>query len=339
MSALELWRAARDTLATGEHAALTVVSDHTRHSPGTRGARVLQTRALTLGTVGGGIMERKALERGQAALDAPEAFSPVAQTLYHRKDAPGARSGLICAGWQTNVCMLLRPERDLGAVSDAVTRLEEDRPGLLTYTPGVGLAVRDASPDPGAPVTRTVATLNGWRFEEQLMALKRVAIFGAGHCGLALSRQMSWLGYTVTILDDRADLPTLAQNTWARHRATGAPFEGLAAAVSHPEITSAVVMTADMPSDVAALDGVLREAFPFVGVMGAPAKLRAIQERLKKRGFDDDAIARVRGPVGVPIGSSTPPEIAVSVAAQLVGLHPELFPGAQVLHADAQAPV
>ena len=229
--------------------------------------------------------------------------------------------------------------RDLDAVEDAVAKLERDAPGLLTYTPGGGLSVVDAAPDPEAPVTRTIATGDGWRYEEQLMALKRVAIFGAGHCGLALSRQMSWLGYVVTVLDDRADVPTLGQNTFARHKVTAPTFEELAARVSHPELTSAVVMTADMPSDTSALDGVLRQPFPFVGVMGAPAKLHAICARLLDRGFDEDAIARVRGPVGLEIGSSTPPEIAVSVAAQLVGLHTELFPGAAVWPADAEAPV
>ncbi len=77
-------------------------------------------------------------------------------------------------------------------------------------------------------------------------------------------------------------------------------------------------MTSDFPSDVAALSGVVGRLFPFVGVMGSPVKLKAIFDRLREQGFTDDQLDRLQAPVGLPIGSSTPEEIAVSVAAQIL---------------------
>ncbi len=52
--------------------------------------------------------------------------------------------------------------------------------------------------------------------------------------------------------------------------------------------------------------------------MGSPAKLKAIFDRLREQGFTDEQLDRLQAPVGLPIGSSIPEEIAVSVAAQIL---------------------
>lgn len=326
MRKLEFWRAVHQELSGGRPAFLALVADHTRHSPGTRGAALMLTKAgQQVGTIGGGIMEKELLEQARAALSGDASFVPRARDLYHRRDAPGARSGLICAGRQTNVAFVARPDRDLEAVDEAVSRLEADRAGLLCFAPDRGLWLEEQGPSVELPPVRLIRG-DDWRYEEQLLALDRVVIFGGGHCGLALSRQMSWLGYVVTIADTRPEVSTLAENQWARHRIVRPDYAEVAGLVDHPEVSCAVVMTADFPSDVRALVGALRQPFPYLGLMGAPAKLRAIDQALRAEGFGEEALARLVAPVGLPIGSSTPEEIAVSVAAQLISLRPELFP-------------
>lgn len=347
MHALDFWRGVRDELRAGAPVFVALVADHTRHSPGTRGARLwLSASGVSAGTIGGGIMEQTLLSRGEAALKwlrageegggqeadalARLVASGEARDLHHRRKGAGERSGLICAGRQTNVAFVVRPERDLVVLDEAVACLDADEAAWLVWDSGAGrlsLASRGASPEQGSRAVRCVRREGEpWRYEEQLLTLRRVAIFGGGHCGLALSRQMASLGYVVTVADTRAEVPTFVGNEAARYRVVVSDYAQAAVEVSHPSWTCAVVMTADFPSDVQALLGAVSVPFAFVGLMGAPAKLRAIFAALGEAGVSESALSRVTAPVGLPIGSSTPAEIAVSVAAQLIQERPTLFP-------------
>lgn len=328
----EFWRQALERLTRGERVFVALVADHTKHSPGKRGAKLLLSEdGQQVGTIGGGVMEQRVLEAGQRLLASQtrdERGRPVAQTLYHRRQAPGAPSGLICAGQQTNVYGLLEPTRHLLALTLIMTRLDADEAGVLVWTHDGELELEHGQPHPEQAPVRLIGQPEGqWRYEEQLLNLNRAVIFGAGHCGLALSQQLSLLGFTVTIVDEREELPTLEQNTWAHERLVGDAFGALAKRVRHPELSWAIIMTADFPSDTRALFEALSLPFVFVGVMGAPAKLRAIREALAERGVSEEAIARIVSPVGLPISSATPAEIAVSVAAQILALRPERFSG------------
>lgn len=346
MHALDFWRGVRDELRAGASVFVALVADHTRHSPGTRGARLwLSQSGVSAGTIGGGIMEQALLSTGDAALrwlvsgdeegDSSERLAQLtvrgeARDLHHRRKGSGERSGLICAGRQTNVAFVARPERDLASLEEAVACLEADEAALLVWDSRAGrlsLEARGESPCRGARAVRCVRVEGEpWRYEEQLLTLRRVAIFGGGHCGLALSRQMASLGYVVTVADTRASVPTFVGNEAARYRVVVSDYAQAAAEVSHPGWTCAVVMTADFPSDVQALLGAVSVPFAFVGLMGAPAKLRAIFKALREAGVEEPSLSRVTAPVGLPIGSSTPAEIAVSVAAQLIQERPKLFP-------------
>lgn len=232
---------------------------------------------------------------------------------------------MICAGRQTNVSFVLDPTRDLPAIETAITLVEQDAAGILTYTQGTGLQVETTTITDFDVrlVNQTPLTV-----EIGLLKLDRVAIFGGGHCGLALSKQMALLGYTVHIADIRADVPTMLANDVA-HRVVVERFEDAAQHIPHAAMTPAIVMTADFPSDVAAIAGAFEHPFPFIGVMGARAKRVAILKALRQRGFSDLDIERLTMPVGLSIDSSTPAEIAVSVAAQLIAQKTALFPSRQ----------
>lgn len=323
MIAAEVWSAISERLSAGERVFVAVVADHTRHSPGTRGATLaLCGDGPPLGTIGGGGMEADVLKLGRERLEQRSTAVQVI-SLTHRKEARGARSGLICAGRQTNLYAVLDPERHAPALQEAVERIKADLDGVLSIGLDGYLSVLDEEARPERPPVRVLPD----RVELQLLRQDRVAIYGGGHCGLALSRQLAWLDYHVTVAEVRPDLFTLHANTFADRVVTGAAFADLAEQVRYPAVTCAVVMTSDLGSDVQALCGVLRQPFPFVGVMGAPAKLAQIRKQLSDQGFGDRDLARIVAPIGLPIGSSRPEEIAVSVAAQLLSLRPTLFPG------------
>ena len=79
---------------------LALVAENTRHSPGTVGARLLVAEnGETVGTIGGGVMERDLIARAAVPLR-DGGFLCELQTLHHRRAGEGERSGMICAGSQ-----------------------------------------------------------------------------------------------------------------------------------------------------------------------------------------------------------------------------------------------
>lgn len=359
---LTFWRSLRDVLSQGHPAFLALVVENTRHSPGTQGAKMwIASEGRQAGTIGGGRMEMRLIQEAREAL-ASGSFGAHFEILVHQKTTRGRPSGMICAGKQTNLYLLCDPLRDRLAIEEVIHRLETDQPGRFVITPE-GLQVKDeAAPDLRAPAITFSASAatsasasvfeptpdqpdgasspdgggegsdggnkgpQTWRYEEELLSRKRIAICGGGHCGYALSQTMKILGYHTLVFDVRPELPSFRNNPWADRCITVERYEDVGALIPWPSITHAVVMTSDCPSDHRALRGLLPLPFPFLGVMGASAKIAKIRHDLQEDGFSPSLLERLTAPVGLPIHSHTPEEIAISIAAQILSLRPTLFP-------------
>ena len=329
---MQFWLKLLAHLQSGESAFLGLVADNTSHSPGTRGAKLfVRPDGSTEGTIGGGIMEADIIEQGVQALAEGE-FEPERQVLYHRPKGKGDKSGLICAGRQTNVYYLCRPERDLGVIEEVVARRERDEPGLLEVGPaGLRLTDEDVISPERAPIRLVDAEDeaeegDAWRYQEQLLNWKRAAIIGGGHCGFALSRVLTNLGYTVTLFDTREDVFTFVENEHARYKIAVDDFADAGAQIEHPEITHVIVMTMGQPGDVRGLLGTIEGPYPYIGVMGSEAKLAKIWRDLEAEGVDPALFERVWAPIGLEMTSNTPEEIAISISAELLRERETLFP-------------
>ena len=330
---LDFWRVVALQLGEGRRVFFAQVVANSRHSPGTAGARLaLMEGGSTLGTIGGGAMERDVLAAGRRALATEKPSPPRIQTLQHRRPTrgqtgatPGAHgvspapSGMICAGEQTNLYAVLTPE-DQPWVAVLIDHLERDAPGCLVIDTDGFTVAEGGGPTDGSVHQLETSPEGGFRVRQDLLARRRVALFGGGHCSLALARTLGRLGYRVEVWEASTKEPEtdLDRYVAALHRVEH--FSQAAGQVRWPELTWAVVMTSDFPSDVAALEGALRRPFPFLGVMGSPAKLKEIRRQLLARGFGEDDLARLTAPVGLALGSHTPEEIAISVAAQILAL-------------------
>lgn len=324
---LPFWNFVLRHLQTGHPLFLAHVAHHSRHSPGTRGAHLAVLKdGSSFGTIGGGIMEADVLQTARQAL-ADGSLLPYFQKLYHRRKAPHSdakTSGLGCAGHQTNIYHLVHPEHDLILINDLVQHLKNDRPAQLQIDAHGMTLHHDSQPTLQDPYF--FRSEEPWKFRLQLLNWKRIAILGAGHCGLALSQVMNQLGYTVTIVDNREDLFTLNQNQWATHRIIVDDYALAGPQIRHPSWTHLVVMTANVDDDIRALYGCASLNFPFLGVMGAPAKWAHIKSNLQQLNVDPSDIARIRVPVGMKMTSNTPQEIAISIAAQILREREHLFP-------------
>lgn len=316
---IAFWKRLLEELDAGRPVFAALVVASSAHSPGTAGARMLVFGdGGQWGTVGGGIMEAGIVREGRAALERGEPMGRV-ETLYHRDDVDGPRSGLICAGRQTNLYRIMDPRRDRDAVAAVVRLVEARAAGWVAMTPEA-IRVTGAPQDPGEPRYRLTVDGADWTYTEQLLPLRHLTIFGGGHCGLALSDLAAGLGYLVTVIEERENVPTVAANRSATHIHRIDDFRGAAPLLPYPALTRAVVMTAAMPGDVRALTALLPLPLAFVGLMGSAAKIAAIYDQLRATGFSDSDLDRIDAPVGVPMRSNTPQEIAVSIAARLLQL-------------------
>lgn len=318
-----------------------MVVEHTDHSPGTTGARLMAALGddgslRVEGTIGGGVMEHRMLARAADCLR-QERFVAEVVHLQHAPKATGgaAASGMICAGRQRNLYYLCRPDRELAAVRQLLESVEaQERPSpdapptvaVLEISSG-GWRVLRRPPNFSRPAHQLeVDTDGGFVYREELLARRRVALFGGGHCAVAVARLVRRLEFDVVAFEGPKKRPEPELQEHAHRLESVTDFRDAAARVPYPEITYGVVLTSDADSDVRALDGALRRPFPFLGVMGSPAKIHYIRQRLLAEGWSNDDLKRLTAPVGLPLASRTPDEIAVSIAAQLLRFQAE--PGA-----------
>jgi xanthine dehydrogenase accessory factor len=81
-----------------------------------------------------------------------------------------------------------------------------------------------------------------------------------------------------------------------------------------------VVLTHDPKLDEPALAAALRSPAPYVGCLGSRKTQAMRRERLRRDGFDDATLNRIRGPIGLDIGSRTPEEMALGIMAEVVAV-------------------
>jgi xanthine dehydrogenase accessory factor len=81
-----------------------------------------------------------------------------------------------------------------------------------------------------------------------------------------------------------------------------------------------VVVTHDEKLDVPALQAALAGPARYVGLLGSAATQAARSHRLAEAGVPRADLGRIHGPIGLELGAVTPPEIAVSILAELVAV-------------------
>ncbi len=145
-----------------------------------------------------------------------------------------------------------------------------------------------------------------------------LSIVGAVHIGQSLARMASVAGWRVTVIDPRGAFATQERFPGVA-LSTEWPDAGLAAAGLNAR-TAVVTLTHDPKLDDPALEAALRSDAFYVGALGSRKTHGVRLDRLRARGFDEPALARIRGPVGLDIEARLPPEIAVSIMAQIVAV-------------------
>ncbi len=143
----------------------------------------------------------------------------------------------------------------------------------------------------------------------------RLIIVGAVHIAQTLSQMATLAGYDVTIIDPRSAFATTERFPNATLLEDW-PDDGVAGL--KPDYRTAVVtLTHDPKLDEPALDSALQTDCFYIGSLGSKKTHAARLERLKRMGYGNAGLDRIKGPVGLPIGAQTHSEIALAILAQM----------------------
>jgi xanthine dehydrogenase accessory factor len=152
---------------------------------------------------------------------------------------------------------------------------------------------------------------------EPIIPDPHLVILGAGHVGKALSRVARFSGFKVTVADDRGEYANRDKIPDANNTVVS-NFESVFVKVPVDKNTFLVIATRGHNHDLDALKAALKTEAGYIGLLGSKRKKALLFKTLKDEGFSQTDIDRVIIPVGLPIGSVTPEEIAISIMAQII---------------------
>ncbi|WP_344845883.1 XdhC family protein [Kribbella ginsengisoli] len=223
----------------------------------------------------------------------------------------------------TGACRSIGGGLDDTLTAEALRMLAAGRPGTLT-------------PDGRPDVTV---------FFESFPPPPRMLIFGAVDFAAALAQTGKFLGYRVTICDARAIFATPARFPVADEVVVDWPHRYLAMEASHLDARSVVcVLTHDEKFDIPLLNVALRlPQLAYIGAMGSRRTAADRLTQLSKEGLTPTEIDRLSTPIGLDLGSSSPEETAISIAAEIIAIRSgrsagRLTGGTGPIHRERPAP-
>ena len=154
-------------------------------------------------------------------------------------------------------------------------------------------------------------------FLEPLSRERKLVICGAGHVARCVIRLGVMLGYEVTVIEDREEYAAKAREAGAQQVLCCSFGEALDRIPGGPG-TAFVIMTREHVHDVECLRRILKKHYAYAGMMGSRSRTEQIRQQMLEEGFDAGKTEQLHMPIGLQIGSRTPEEIAVSVAAELI---------------------
>jgi xanthine dehydrogenase accessory factor len=269
-----------------------------------------------IGSIGGGTMEHVLVERAKKQLQNPTALTPYLLLQDHDPDAKDNRSGMICSGSQY-VAFLPLEQKDLSLVEQICSALDSGEKAVFQLSPKGMTLTKDAQmPEPKISM---VNNQDDWEYREQMGMPDTLYIFGGGHVGLAVSRVFRNLGFYVKIFDNRENINTLKENTFA-HEKQIVDYKEVGVLVPDGFNVYVVIVTFSHKSDQMVLWQMLGKKIKYLGMMGSEMKVKTIFEKLREESVPQEQLDRVFAPIGLAINSASPEEVAVSIAAQIISV-------------------
>ena len=302
---LEVLRKSAEWLEAGRRVLLVTVVKTWGSSPRPPGALLaVREDGHVVGSVSGGCIEDDIVERSRRE----GAYVSEPRTVTYGVSADDARKfGLPCGG---TIQLVLEPLSDKSRIGELLEQVQSGRLVARTLdleTAQVRLGAARAS-DGLSFDGQVLTTIHGPRY--------RMLVIGAGQLSKYLAQIAVGLDYQVTVCDPREEYT----ETW--------DIPGVSLVRTMPDDTviemrldercAVVALTHDPKLDDLALMEALKSPAFYVGALGSRANNAKRRERLEEFELTAEQIARLRGPIGLYIGSRTPPEIAISILAEII---------------------
>lgn len=330
----------------GEDVALATVVGTRGSAPRPSGARLGLTRSgAMIGSLSGGCVEGDVFERALRVLDEerPEIAS------YGPVEPESFEVGLSCDG---TIDVVIEPFEDDEVWSSLAAAIAEDRPCALglAISPGEALARRlgvvlghdgrrrrigSIAPDLDEAIADEAIALlerRGKRvlelerdgdplrvFIEVFTPPQRLYVVGATHIAIPLCRMASEVGFRVSVIDPRTAFATRERFADAHEVIREWPVDVLDG-VELGEDAYVLTLTHDPKFDLPTLARALSSNVRYIGALGSRGTHAKRLGALRDQGFSDDALSRIRTPVGLDLGARTPEEIALAILAEMVAV-------------------
>ena len=304
---IEVLRTAEQWRKGGRRVALGTIVKTWGSAPRPVGAMVaIRDDGQVVGSVSGGCVEDDLIEKiknRSVAARKPELVT------YGVTNEEATRWGLPCGGTLQLVMEPVSDQSRIGELLDRVTKQQlvrrrlEMESGEATLEPGRWQDVLEFD-------GRVLSTVHGPRW--------RLVLIGAGQLTRYLAEMARMLDYHVVVIDPREeyaagwDLASVPINR-------GMP-DDVVRELQLDGHSAIVALTHDPKLDDLALMEALKSAAFYVGAIGSKKNNDARRTRLREFDVSDEEISRLRGPVGLYIGSKTPPEIAVAILAEMTAV-------------------
>ena len=258
------------------------------------------------GSVSGGCVEDDLIRRVQSEIltrDTPE------MVIYGVSQQEAARFGLPCGG---TLRLLVEPKPELAVLEQLLEQITSHQITRRTVDLQTGLSTLSAGSrhDEFSCTDLEMFTSYGPRW--------RMVIIGAGQLSLYTADFALASDFEVIVIDPREEYAEgINRNDLSFF--TGMPDDVLLEIGVDPH-TAVVALTHDPKLDDMALMEALRSPAFYVGALGSSKNTQKRKERLLDFDLNQEQVNRLHGPVGLYIGALTPPEIAISILAEVIAV-------------------
>jgi xanthine dehydrogenase accessory factor len=305
---VEVIRSAMDWMNRGHRVVLGTVVRTWGSSPRPPGSlMIIRDDGQVAGSLSGGCIEDDLIgrvARGELALRMPQV------TSYGASAEEAQRFGLPCGG---TVQIVLEPLSAASLLRELLAAIESHRVVQRRLVLATGTVTLAASREGDALVFdgATLTTVHGPRL--------RLLVIGAGQLSRYLATMAVMLDYRVTVCDPREEYhegwSVMEGVTLSRQMP-----DDLVLAMNLDANSAVVAVTHDPKLDDLALMEALKTPAFYVGALGSRRNNDGRRTRLREFDVSAAEVARLRGPVGLNLGGPTPPEIALSIVAEMTAV-------------------
>ena len=170
-------------------------------------------------------------------------------------------------------------------------------------------------------VEKVTGPANAWAevFIEPFVPNPVLLIAGAGHIAGPLAALAHLMNFSVSVTDDRASFASRERFPTAKQLLVG-DIESILRNYPITPRTHIVLVTRAHAHDVQGLRAIIDSPAAYIGMIGSQRRVWAVFKLLHDEGVPAEKLARVRAPIGLDFGGSTPEEIALSIMAEIIML-------------------